>query len=247
MKRVISFFNKSKHVKILTILYIIYIVLFALYMYFRPAEFNIIIDNDIDGPLTIIQTINLIISNSIIYLIFSLVVNFHITALYLGLFISYKIHQKQKLEIIDYKNNNIFRDILKEYSPGELGYIDDFQISENHIIATILDLELKNKIKIEESITVIDSDESNLLSNEKYILSNIKNNSYLNVNLKVFERKVLDDLERSELMDIKKPPNKTKKIITILCILLLYAIYILFIANREYEVSNPIVAFFLIP
>lgn len=85
---------------------------------------------------------------------------------------------RESLSEIDFKNNKeYYRDILKEHSPSELSYIDNFELNlKKEIVATLLSLELKNKIKISNNnITVINSDMSDLFETESYILTSIKN------------------------------------------------------------------------
>lgn len=248
MKKLKDFFSKSSKIKIITTLYIIYIIIFAILIYFNPKLFNINITiNDVsEGPITTIQIISGAIFTSLIYIFISITYNFFITAIYFGVLVSSIRHRKQKLEKVDYKNDVIYRDIIKEYSPGVLGFIDTFALSENHIIATVLELELKNKIKIEDVIKVIDEDESNLSNNEKYIFNGIKNNSYVNLNLGVFESKALDDSNKLNLIDIRKPISKTKKILTKLSPVLFYVLFLFLVNNRIIQVKNTFLIILLI-
>lgn len=82
------------------------------------------------------------------------------------------IYLKDKID-----NENIqegyYRDIIKEVTPVELSYVDDYTIElENDIVATLLELQLKRKIEFrDQKIVVVDNTLSNDLSfHEKYIL-----------------------------------------------------------------------------
>jgi len=122
------------------------------------------------------------------YTILSLLKMFYLTILYVGIRIGYKKYFKEKLDKIDFKNDNYYREIISQYSPGVLSYIDDFKLDEKDIVATLMSLELKHKIKItDNNIEIIDSNEENLDENEKYILVNIENNKLNDISIETFE------------------------------------------------------------
>lgn len=120
--------------------------------------------------------------------------SFWIVALYIGIRIAYRKYRKGKIEKIDLKNDNYYREILPKYSPAVLSYIDNFKIDRETIIATILGLELKGKIKIENNIIEICEDtENDLEENEKYVLSKIRENNLKNINIDQFIKFVKKD------------------------------------------------------
>lgn len=91
---------------------------------------------------------------------------------------------KESLSIIDFKNSKeYYRDILKNNSPIELSYVDNFEIDYlKDTIATLLNLKLKNKITIENNyINIINKDTKDLHKSEIYILDNIKDGKVTNL------------------------------------------------------------------
>lgn len=133
--------------------------------------------------------------------IVSLLKWFWLTLIYLYIKISRKNFKGEKLEKIDFKNDSYYRDIITQYSPGVLSYIDDFTIGEKDIVATIMSLELKNKIKIGDEIEVIDATDENLDENEKYILNKITDRNIKDIDIEVFEKNVISDCLNDGLLE----------------------------------------------
>lgn len=112
---------------------------------------------------------------------------------------------KESLSIIDFKSyKEYYRDILKNHTPIELSYIDNFEIDyQKDVIATILSLKLKSKITIKDNyIDIINNDISNLHKSEIYILNNIKNG------------KVTTDLDLYEILGYAKEEALENNLIT---------------------------------
>lgn len=235
----INFFNKTKTKKIITIVYFTYIFIFTIYLILQPDSINI---ENAPEKLNIINYFSLFF----LYVFISIMINLPFTAIYIGILIANKTHRTQKLEKVDYKNDIIYRDIIKEYSPGVLSYIDNFELGENHIIATILNLELKNKIKIEDKIIIIDEDHSNLSKNEIYIFYNLKNNTYNEIYLKAFEQKSMEDSIKKELLEKNNPFHKNPKIIFIITPIIIALIYFNTFSNFEIKSNNVVVTIMLI-
>lgn len=81
-----------------------------------------------------------------------------------------KLIRRTSLTETDFaKTKDYFRDILYKYSVIELNYVDDFQINlKKEIIATLLNLELKGKIKLNyNEIEIISNNDDNLKLTEK--------------------------------------------------------------------------------
>ena len=160
------------------------------------------------------------------YTIVSLLKMFYLTIIYVALKIAYRKYNKEKLDKIDFKNDSYYRDTITQYSPGVLSYIDDFKIDEKDIVATLMSLELKKKIKIEDKIKVIEENEENLEENEKYILDKIINNKVREINIMTFENKVISDCINDDLLE-EKTDIKKKMIKKILICILIYVVVII--------------------
>lgn len=126
---------------------------------------------------------------------------FPLAVVYIGIRIAYGMHNLDKLDKIDFKNDSYYREIIYKYSPGVLSYIDDFKVDKKDIVATLMSLQLKRKIKIEDKINVIDSDEENLEENEKYILDKIKKYKAKEINISIFEKHIINDCIKNRLLE----------------------------------------------
>ena len=157
------------------------------------------------------------------YIVVSLLKSFYLTILYIGVRIAYKKYNKERLDKIDFKNNSYYRDIISKYSPAVLSYIDDFKLEEKDIVATLMSLELKQKLTIKDGIKIINDSEENLDENEKYIFKKLKNNTLKNINMLEFEEKVIKDCLDYNLLEEKKDINKKiiKKVFFSVCIYIL--------------------------
>ena len=159
--------------------------------------------------------------------IFSMLRIFYITIIYFGIKIANKKHYKEKLEKVDFKNDNYYREILPKYSPAVLSYIDDFKIEEKDVVATILNLEVKNKIKINaENITILDENLNDLEEHEKHIMIRIKEGILKEISLLEFEKMVRNDALKKGLLKENENAKKSEKlriiksIIIYICVLI---------------------------
>lgn len=141
-----------------------------------------------------------LISGVIVVMFFDIFICVPIIGLFLGFKIAYKRHLKSKLEKIDFKNNNYFREIIDEYSIGAISYIDNFKVDSDDIIAVLLGLELKGKIKIGKQIRVVDQTEDGLMENEKYILKNLKENRLRKINIAEYTKILIEDCKNKNLL-----------------------------------------------
>lgn len=218
---------KKRHLSWIDIIFWLIIIISGI-IEFRNAlatgDINITFGFDTSINMLGIKEWLIIIASSLFSLFFCTILAFFkcfpLVALYIGLKIARKKYNREKLEKIDFKNDNYYREIISKYSPGVLSYIDDFTVAEEDVVATVMSLELKQKIKIENKIEIINEDEDGLEENEKYIFKNIKNNTFYNVNLVDFQTKVVRDCIKSKLLEentnLKK--NIIKKILISICI-----------------------------
>ena len=91
----------------------------------------------------------------LVSVIFNMFRVFYLTIIYFGIKIANKEYNKERIEKVDLKNDSYYREILPKYSPAVLSYVDDFEINKEDIVATLLMLELKGKIKIKEDRIVL--------------------------------------------------------------------------------------------
>lgn len=108
-----------------------------------------------------------------------------IIVLFIGAKMGMKFAYKDKLDKIDFgKYQGTYRNIIHDYSPAVLSYIDDFDIKSNKdILATLFHLKQHGHIKIEDNeVIVINPNTDGLEANEKYVLE-----TKGNVNMTTFE------------------------------------------------------------
>lgn len=137
----------------------------------------------------------------------SMVEHLFFTIIYLGGVVAIKQFYKEKSDITDKKNDKYYRNLLNEHSVAVLGYIKDFSTDTNDLTATVLSLQLKNKIELKENkINVIDNNTEDLDNNEIYILESLDKN--IPIDLFTFSNKVLEDCHKNNLLEDK---GKSKK------------------------------------
>lgn len=222
--------NKKRVLRVLDIIFWIIIIVSALIEIGKALiAGNISFDNAIPNMFEIKEYLIIIFSILFLflfYIVVSLLKMFYLTIIYIGIKIAYKKYNKEKLDEIDFKNNSYYREIIEKYSPGVLSYIDDFKIGEKDIVATLMSLELKKKIKIEDKIKVINENSEDLEENEKYILDKIKANKIRDINIITFEKKVISDCINDDLLE-EKTDIKKKVIRKVVICILIYALVII--------------------
>ena len=122
-----------------------------------------------------IQLLSLLLLIGIIIFIFWGYKNMHVNSVVADV-TAKEVSRREKLSSSDFKKNHeYYRYIIKNYSPALLSYIDNFKLDlPRDIIGTIMILENKGYLKVEEGIFVNTNMEIYKLSKmEKYILKNI--------------------------------------------------------------------------
>lgn len=239
--------KKNKTMKIIDLIYwsIIIIMTFIMTYYevldlinapnFQNIEFHNILQTAFFSML-----INMLIFSPLTftYLIIK-IINF-------GIKFANKTYKKDRIEKIDLKNDNYYREILPEYSPAVLSYLDDFNVNKEDIVATILMLELKGKIKIKNNgIKILDNTIKNLEKNEKYIFNNLKENNIENLDILEYIDIVKKDALKKGLLQKKQGIKKNiKKRIIINETVHLFAFIVSFVIPYFFTNENNIIAVF---
>ena len=125
-----------------------------------------------------------------------------------------KIAHKKKLNMDDFKKSqDYYRDIICQYSPTLLSYIDDFSLDlPRDIVVIIMILEKKGYLKVKDGIFINETknkEDNNLTEIEKYVLKNIENGN-LNFNDKDIEKIVQKEGIEKQLLT-KNVKNETSK------------------------------------
>lgn len=217
--------SNKKIIKLVDIIYWLVIVITVIIQWVNTVNMGEINLNEIKSA-TFMQYMQFFIGILFIIIfqfVTAILKNFFITIIYFGIKVGYKKYSKEKLEKIDFKNDKYFRDIIPELSPAVLSYIDDFQLDEKDIVATLLGLQLKQKIDINKKIEIKDSSEENLTENEKYVFQNLKNGTLKNISMSIFEQKVVSDCKQKCLL-IEKQNIKQEIIKKIILGVIIYAL-----------------------
>lgn len=185
--------RNRKREKIINMVFIIYMLIrFTIKLFSQSTKFT----NSIPIDIFIV----------IITLIGTILENFYAIAIFIVIKILRKKEYKNQLSKIDYKNEGeYYRDILNGYSPFILSYIDNFIFEgKRDIIATVLNLKLKQVIKIENNTIIKLNKDINLEESERYILDNVSDGKIKITNIKELEQKIVTDAQDKELIEIKE-------------------------------------------
>lgn len=167
--------------------------------------------------------------------------NLQVILIYFGFRFGIKRFKKDKLSEIDFKKYEAYyRDILKNYSPAELSYIDKFEIlPQNDIAASLLSLELNNNIYLDNKIQINNTSTENISSNEKYILDSIEDGKITNLNETEFTTKVKEDAIKNGLL--KESKIEWGKFTRVLILSISFMALMIFICITLFSdfVSNP--------
>lgn len=146
------------------------------------------------------------------------------------IYIAYEFARKkfneERMSQIDFKNETYYREIIKKLSPAILSYIDDFKLEKKDVVATILLLEIKNKIRITNSIEIIDYSSEGLTEAEKYVFDVLIQKNMNEFNMIGFESIVKNECVQNNLLRAKQ--GKFNKIMGIILIFLVILGPILF-------------------
>lgn len=151
-----------------------------------------------------------------------------------------------------------YRDILNEISCTELTYIDDNNVElKKDIVATLLELNLKKKIKFENNkIIVIDKKNSKFTEHEKYVLRLLhemtykeRNNNYsILKKIKYYKKKseiingfqaaIFEDLKKSKVIEEKSTENFERRYRKIkIIVLVILMLILLFFGSGDLHVA----------
>ncbi len=152
-------------------------------------------------------------------------------------YLFYKVYTKkyfkEKINVKTFsKNKNYYRNIIEDYSPAVLSYIDDFQLDYPKDIVAVL-LNLKRKKKIDEFN--LDPKNTNTINcnnynnSEDYILKNYQNNTLNLVFEKTKDIIIKEAISLGLIEESRKIKEKNKKRIKMIVIfyLILFIIFII--------------------
>ncbi len=170
--------------------------------------------------------------------------NVPIIVIYLGIKFAIKRFKKDKLSVVDFKKyEGYYREILKDYSPAELSYIDNFEIlSKNDIAGTLLSLQLHKKISLDKNLDKIKIENNNnetISSNEQYVLDSIKDGKIQNFDENEFMARVKEDAIKNGLL--KESKMELKKLLRVLILNVILIGVLIFICVIVFAdiINNP--------
>ena len=190
------------------------------------------------------------LQDKILYAFFFLVffISTMIPYLFYSFFISrgIKASRKDNLSNIDFNNDKkYYRDIIKNYNPVLLSYIDDFKpIEKKDIISLLMSLQLKRKlIMAENGIEVIDNDSSDLSECEKYVLESISN-GVCNINSDLLKNSVVRDGFSNKLIRSEDMMVISRRIVTRIVSLVIWIIVCFYLGGFLMSFENSILFIF---
>lgn len=168
--------------------------------------------------------------------------NLPVILIYFGFKFGIKRFLKDKLSEIDFKKyEEYYRDLLKDYSPAELSYIDKFEIlPQRDIVASLLSQKLNKNIFLDDKIYINNISIENISSNEKYILDSIKDGKITNFNETEFIAKVKEDAIKNGLLKESKIEWRKFTRVLILSISFIALMIVICITMFNDFFSNPI-------
>lgn len=176
----------------------------------------------------------------IIYILFILVPCFII-------YFVNRLGKKRNIELLDYREkvtDEYFREILYEYSPGSLCYIDNYNIDNNVIVATLLSLKMKGAITFNKQIDILNKDIINLSITEKYILDMIKCGKLELRNLNLFREKCFEEaLEKNLILNEKSKRDFSMKNFLIISGVILVTFILQKYVNFDFDIFVRIMGF----
>ena len=172
------------------------------------------------------------ITTIIFTLMFALIMSFSSFGMIWGVYFCYKLASKkvhkEKLSEADLQEyKGYFRDILNEYNPAELSYIDDFVIDyPKDIVVTLLNLQNKGKIILNEDTKTIDITNKDvpLTNSEIYILTGIFNGKLRRITPTFYQREVEKDALNANLIETKGLNITKEKIVKAIVIFMIFTI-----------------------
>ena len=204
-------FNKGNYMKIIDIGYWTIIIGMALSLSIEDIVEQINLANITTLNLdTIINTIAPIFGFFTLMVTISMFMLFYLTIPYIGVKIANVVYKKRRLDKIDFKNDKYYRDLVPKYSIGVLSYIDSFDVSDKDVVATLLSLELKKKITIDDKIIIINEQDYDLAGNEKYVFSYIKSGKLKDLDMYKFEDEIRRDCIQNGLLQTSKTAKHNK-------------------------------------
>lgn len=199
----------------------------------------------IAGIMYAVVGFGLLLTYPILFLIFIMFFIFTFMSSIINFIIKIKL-KMQKLTPYDFGiYKEYYRDIIQEYSPLVLSYIDNFKITEEDIWITLLKLQTKNCIEIDnmKNIQVLKNSSYQLKETEKYIIKS------KNDNLKELKRVIEEEaLSQGLIENIKFDEQRNKKKIKrLICMFVISLISIIAITPIYSSIqSDMIILYFLI-
>ncbi len=237
--------RKRKIIKIIDVMFIILMVFITVIAIIGMTDERMIIEFE-EENVVLEQFVKIFLS-----FLVAIFAEFWWVVLYLGIRIAVSKFYKHKLDKSDLKKyENYYRDIIEEYSIGVLSYIDDFKIDESTIIATLMSLELKGIIKLNDKVEIVSENIEKLDKNETYIYNCIKNSNLKRISMSEYEKNIIQDCKEKGLLEERKSIKQIiiKGILIIILILILIRIIPMFLSTvleEEYLLITEIIVFLL--
>ena len=169
-----------------------------IFLFFLLA-FVIAILNPLMGNANFIGIFDLIPNGNLILIIITFI------GMIISYFYPYMLKSKSFNKDDFNKNIDYYKDILHEYTPGIISYIDDFKVDIKTLIATLMSLEKKQKIRFKDKIEILNNDLSDLTLHEKYVYKIIEKENFELLDYETLKNEIIKDCD---ILNLIQPNQK---------------------------------------
>ncbi|MEG0073972.1 MAG: DUF2207 domain-containing protein [Clostridia bacterium] len=211
----------SKTIDLIFIAYILGATIFGIVKSINSGSIKI--DMDSNGILNVCISLIFIF---ILQLFITILKNYFLIGVYIAVKLTIRSHMSDKTSNKNLNKDMVYyRDIIKQHSPATLSYAKSFRLDKKDVVATLMGLELKQKIKITDKVNILTEDIEDLEENEKYIFNSIKNKDTQNIDIRIFENKASEDCKRAALIEETVDAQKNINV-KVMLIMVIYTAFI---------------------
>ncbi len=150
-----------------------------------------------------------------------------------------KKYRKYRISSDTFKaKNEYYRDLLKGYTPLELSYIDNYQIDDYALMATVLNMENKKILKFHEGKFFVNRDIKDLTNIEKKIICGIgeEGKDCIEASKLAIYSDIINSCKEKDLIELGKI-SKKKFFIDLIVSIIIYGIVLYFFTKYETTLS----------
>lgn len=248
--------KKRKNIwEIIKIVLILYLLIQTFITIFQECDINELKNFDISQfqGISIITVFGNFILIFVLVLFFTLIKNLLVTLALIGITIGNQKYKKQKLDKNDLKKyKGYYREILTEYNPLNLSFVDDFNVNNPEtIIAELLYLEKNGYVTKDNDKLIVNKKDERLSEAENYILDNINDGKLQITSTFNLETKIQQDSAKQKIVKTQETSKaelqKNNRTEAIICVVAWIIMFILFTITdgKTISIKNDTLALIL--